>query len=166
MTTIAYKDGVMASDSRCTYDDWTLGKCVKLYRAKSKVDPVKGDVVVGTAGHSSAALLFLDWLEVGGEPRLHDRGVNEMTEFECLIMHKSGLWIADRLCRLELLEEEFWAAGSGRQAALSAMHCGKSAVDAVRMAIRLDPFSGGRVVTMTLVPDPPKQKAKRRVKTV
>jgi ATP-dependent HslUV protease subunit HslV len=165
MTTIAYRDGVLASDSRATYDDWTQSKCIKLYRAKSKVDPVKGDVLVGTAGHSSASLLFLDWLEVGGEPRLHDRGVNEMTEFECLIVHKSGIWVGDRLCRLEKLEEDFWAAGSGRQAALAAMHCGKSAIDAVRMACRIDSFSGGRVVHMTLAPEPPKVR-KKRVKTV
>lgn len=165
MTTIAYRDGVLASDSRATYDDWTQSRCIKIYRAKSKVDPVKGDVLVGTAGHSSASLLFLDWLEVGGEPRLHDRGVNEMTEFECLIVHKSGIWVGDRLCRLEKLEEDFWAAGSGRQAALSAMHCGKSAIDAVRMACRIDSFSGGRVVHMTLTPEPPKAR-KKRVKTM
>lgn len=164
MTTIAYKDGVIASDSRATYDDWTKSKCVKLYRAKSKIDPVKGDVIVATAGHSSASLLFLDWLEVGGEPRLHDRGVNEMNEFECLIVHKSGVWIGDRLCRLEVLEEEFWAAGSGRQAALAAMHCGKSAVEAVRIACRIDSFSGGRVVSMSLAPPEPKPKRKPRGK--
>ena len=160
MTTIAYKDGVIASDSRATWDDWAVSRCVKLYRAKSKSDPVKGDVIVGTAGHSSAALLFLDWLEVGGEPRLHDRGVNETTEFECLIMHKSGVWVGDRLCRLERLEEEFWAAGSGRHAALGAMWAGKSAIDAVRIATRIDPFSGGRVVSMSLEPEPAKRRSR------
>lgn len=153
MTTIAYRDGVIASDSRATWDDWSQSRCIKLYRAKSKVDPVKGDVIVATAGHSAASLLFLDWLEIGGEPRLHERGVDENTEFECLVVHKSGVWVADRLCRLEKLEEDFWAAGSGRQAALGAMHAGKGAMDAVRIATRIDPFSGGRVVSMSL--DPP-----------
>ena len=58
--------------------------------------------------------------------------------------------MADRLCRLEQLDEDFWAAGSGRQAALAAMHCGKSAVEAVRIAARIDSFTGGRVVHMSL----------------
>jgi ATP-dependent protease HslVU (ClpYQ) peptidase subunit len=161
MTTIAYRDGIIASDSRATWDDWSQSRCIKLYRAKSKVDPVKGDVIVATAGHSAASLLFLDWMEIGGEPRLHERGVDENTEFECLVVHKSGVWVADRLCRLEKLEEDFWAAGSGRQAALGAMHAGKGAMDAVRIATRIDPFSGGRVVSMSL--DPPAAGKKPRV---
>lgn len=161
MTTIAFRDGIISSDSRATWDDWSQSRCIKLYRVKSKVDPVKGDVIVGTAGHGSAALLFMDWLENGGEPRLHDRGVDENTEFECLVMHKSGVYVADRLCRFEKLEEDFWAAGSGRQAALGAMHAGKSAVDAVRIACRIDSFSGGRVVSMSLDPTPTTARKKR-----
>lgn len=166
MTTIAYRDGIIASDSRATWDDWSMSKCVKLYRVKSKVDPVKGDVIVGTAGSGSASLLFVDWLEAGGPPALHDRGVNEYTEFECLIVHKSGIWMADRLCRLEQLDEDFWAAGSGRQAALAAMHCGKSAVEAVRIAARIDSFTGGRVVHMSLADVESKRgKGKARIRS-
>lgn len=161
MTTIAFRDGVIASDSRATWDDWSLSRCVKLYRIKSRIDPVKGDVIVGTAGVSSAALLFVDWLEQGGEPRLHDRGVDDTTEFECLVVHRTGVWTADRLCRLERLDEEFWACGSGRQAALAAMHCGKSALEAVRIAARIDPFTGGRVVSMALEAPAAKPRRKR-----
>lgn len=150
MTTLAYKDGTIASDSRSTMDDYAIGKCVKLYRVKSKVDPIKGDVIVGTAGHGSSSLLFVDWLEQGGDPSLHERGVDEHAEFECLVLHKSGLYMADRLCRLEKIEDEVWAAGSGRHAALGAMYAGKSAVEAVRIAARIDPFTGGRVVSMSL----------------
>lgn len=156
MTTLAYRDGVLASDSRATWDDGTMGKCVKIYRLVSKVDPVKGPLLLGGAGSLYALLLFHDWLVDGGEPKLYHRGVDEEDDFDALIVHKKGIFVANRLCRIDALNEDFWACGSGRHAALAAMMCGKSAVDAVRIAARIDPFTGGRVVHETL------EKEKRR----
>lgn len=161
MTTIAFRDGILAADSRAVWADSVIGRCMKLYRVRSKVDPVKGDAIVGIAGVTSAAMLFIDWLEVGGEPRLHDRGVSDSLDFECLLVHKSGLWCSDRLCRLERVDDDFMAIGSGRMAALGAMHAGKGAIDAVRIATRIDPNSGGRVVSMTLAPIAEKPRGKK-----
>lgn len=160
MTTIAYRDGVLASDSRATWDDYTKSDCIKMWKLVSKVEPVKGPVLFGGAGDLYAALLFKDWLERGGEPNLHDRGVESDGDFDALIVHATGIYGANRYCRLERITEPYWAHGSGRQAALAAMHCGKSAMDAVRMAARIDPFTGGRVVSMRL--DEPEAKPRRK----
>lgn len=156
MTTIAYRDGVLAADSRATWDDGVASKVVKMWALLSKIEPVKGAILLATAGDLYAALLFKDWLESGGEPRLHDRGVGEQHDFEAVIVHKSGIYSANRLCRIVENPEPFWAAGSGCKFALAAMHCGKSARDAVQVAMHFDPYTAGRINTMTL--DPPAQK--------
>ena len=161
MTTIAFRDGVLAADSRATWEDGTIGKCVKLYRLVSKVEPCRGPILLGIAGEVYAALLFHDWLRDGGEPKLHDRGVDTEDDFDALIVHRSGLFLANRLCRIDFLPEDFCAFGSGRQAALAAMMCGKSAVEAVRIAARIDPHTGGRVVHETL--DQPKRKSRAKL---
>lgn len=162
MTTIAYKDGVLASDSRATWDD-ASSKCVKMWKFTSKVDPVKGEVLLAVAGDLYAALLFKDWMMEGGKPDLHSRGVDESNDFDALIVHKSGLYAANRLCRIDDIHEEYWAHGSGRQAALAAMRCGKSAIEAVRVASAIDTYTGGRIVSETLRGDKnARTKSKRR----
>ena len=151
MTTIAYKDGVLATDSRATWDGHVKSNCVKMWRIQSRVDPVKGEVLIATAGDLYAALLFKDWLELGGEPKLKDRGVDGTEgDFDAFIAHKSGIYAANHLCRIEPVYMDEWAHGSGRLAALAAMACGKSAVEAVRIAARFDAYTGGRIVSMIL----------------
>lgn len=54
-----------------------------------------------------------------------------------------------RLMR-EPVIERCYAVGSGSHFALAAMACGKTAVEAVRLAARFDPGTGGRVESITL----------------
>ncbi len=67
----------------------------------------------------------------------------------------AGLFEYDVYCRGEQILEEYFAAGSGAKCALTAMDCGKSAIEAVRLAARRDPYTGGRIVSMSLTPAPP-----------
>jgi hypothetical protein len=150
VTTIAFKDGVLASDSRVTWSGHIKASGVKMWRVESKVAPVKGEVLLAVCGYLSAACLFREWMQEGGEPHLNKRGVDMNDAFEALIVHKSGLYTADALCAIEPMTEPFWADGSGGLAALAAMACGKSAVEAVRIASRFDAYTGGRIVSMTL----------------
>lgn len=151
MTTVAYKDGTLAADSRATLTDGTMSnRTVKLWKIVSKVDPVKGRVILAIAGDLYGGLLFHDWLKAGNEPNLHGRGVEDGTDFDALILHRSGLYAANRLCRVEKITEPYWAIGSGRLAAMTAMYCGKKAPEAVKIAGLFDPGTGGRIVVMTL----------------
>jgi hypothetical protein len=117
-------------------------------------------VIIATAGESSPALVFVDWYGTGQpipEVLLHHGG-----DFTCLILSPKGLFEADVMCRPDPIIEPFYAIGSGAKEALAAMHCGKSARDAVRVAASIDPYTGGRIVTMRLAQEEPKPKRKRK----
>lgn len=152
MTTIAYRDGIIAADSRVTVHTEAGGArkhlCTKLYRKRITEGRKTFDVVIGTAGESFSALVFLDWYG-SGKPMpdaLRDLG----GDFTCLILRPDGLYEADVYCRPEKIIEDFYAIGSGSKEAMTAMRCGKSAVEAVRLAAMSDPYTGGRIVSESL----------------
>lgn len=152
MTTIAYKDGIIAADSRATYTTEAGGSrkhiCTKLYRKQITEGRKTFDVIIATAGESSPSLVFLDWYGTGTpipDVLLHHGG-----DFTCLILRPDGLFEVDVMCRPDPIMEPFYAIGSGAKEALAAMHCGKSAIEAVRVASVYDPYTGGRIHWETL----------------
>lgn len=163
MTTIAYRDGVLAADSRLTYSTDGGGSrkhlCTKLYRKTITEGRRTFEVVIATAGESSPALVFVDWYGSGKPPPeiLRDLG----GDFTCLILRPDGLYEADVYCRPDRINEPFYAIGSGSKEALAAMHCGKSAVQAVRVAAMVDPYTGGRIISMSLEPRQARRTRKR-----
>lgn len=164
MTTIAYRDGVLAADSRLTYSTAGGGSrkhsCTKLYRKTISEKRRTFDVIIATAGESSPALVFMDWYG-SGQPIpdiLRDLG----GDFSCLILRPDGLFEADVYCRPDKILEPFYAIGSGAKEALTAMHCGKSAIEAVRKAALVDPYTGGRITSMSLEPRQPRRKSGSR----
>jgi hypothetical protein len=162
MTTIAVRDGIIAADSWATHWSEEGGSrrhiCSKLYRKRITEGRKTFDVIIATAGETSPGLLFVDWYGSGREQpqMLRDLG----GDFTCLILTPTGLFEADAYCRPDPVLDQFYAVGSGSKAALAAMHCGKSAVDAVRIAARIDPYTGGRVVSMSL--DEPATRKRRK----
>lgn len=86
MTTIAVRAGVMASDSRATYESATgghrVGPCTKLYR--------KCGDILGTAGEVPPALVFLDWY---GKPASKAPEELRLGKAECtvLVLRKDGV---------------------------------------------------------------------------
>ena len=160
MTTIAYRDGILAADSWATYSSEAGGArrhvCTKLYRKTVGEGKKTREVIIGTAGESAPACVFVDWFGSG-------RPIPEVLlqlggDFACLVLTHDGLFEADVYCRLDRVQEEFFAIGSGAKAALAAMHCGKSAIEAVRIAARIDPYTGGRIVSMSLEPRQPRRR--------
>jgi ATP-dependent protease HslVU (ClpYQ) peptidase subunit len=151
MTTIAYREGIIAADSRLTVDYGSGARkhtCKKLFRKQITEGKKQFDVVIATAGESSPGMVFYDWYGTGKpvpELFLHLGG-----DFTCLVLRPDGLFEFDVYCRAERIEEEFYAVGSGAMAALAAMHCGKSALEAVRIAARLDPYTGGRIISESI----------------
>lgn len=150
MTSIAYRDGVIAADSRETYcteaGGSTVNRCEKLFRKRVG----RREIIIGTAGGSYAGMIFVDWYG-SGKPIpdvLHDLDLEE--DFDVLILDRSKVYVCNHLCRPVEVIEPFVAIGSGRKAALAAMHCGRSAREAVRIACLLDPYSAPPIVTMRL----------------
>jgi hypothetical protein len=145
VTTIAYRDGVMAADTRGTDDSYHPGiyKCEKLFR-------VDGDIIA-TAGEDTTGMLFVDWYgskKLGRRAKPPARLVEGEADFCCLVLTKDGLFWYDKWCRPNKILDEFYAIGSGGAYAMGAMAHGATAEEAVRTAMRWDPYTGGDVQTM------------------
>ena len=157
MTVIAYKEGIMASDSRSSDNGYIATRCQKIFRLPS-------GALLGTAGDND------------------DRGIRELlSKVKLPKMLPSRKELADtRIDFLGLLvlprghifivriDRENWeggfewtgslwehkepiaAIGTGDQYALGAMVAGRSAAQAVAIAIKFDTRCGPPVVAMPL----------------
>ena len=147
MTTIVYRDGVMAADSRVTITTEAggarVGRCEKLYRVKG--------CIIGTAGESAPGLVFIDWYKAGRKnDKVPEALILGSADFTALVLTPHGLFEYDRWCRGEKILNKFYAIGSGAKAALGAMHMGANAIRAVRIACEIDPYSSPPIVSMVL----------------
>jgi hypothetical protein len=159
MTTVAFKDGVMASDSRSVSEAVGIcAPCKKIYTVL--VGKKKKPYLVGFAGHNSSCMMFLEWFKSRDEAlrtRILTHCGNDKG-FHAMIWDGKKLYDADELCVVEVVDDEYYAIGSGAAHAITAMDCGKSAVEAVRFAIKRDINTGGRVVAVRLNDDDDKTK--------
>lgn len=140
MTTIAYKDGVIAYDSRATRGDVIMSddceKCethdgVKFLLAGA-VSDIKAFVAAYFGTRSEIPLDCFGYVIDGG--RLMLVGNDDDT----------GIW------RQDLNPNVCDAIGSGSPYALAAMDMGASAEDAVRAAMKRDVYTGGTVRTFKI----------------
>jgi ATP-dependent protease HslVU (ClpYQ) peptidase subunit len=138
MTTIVYKNGIMAADTQETWDG-RARRCTKLYKV--------GDSIIGTAGDSFTGMLFVDWFSRGRA----DDDVPDLThldadeDFYCLVWFKEKLWVVNRLFRMvevELDDYPYYAVGSGADVAHGALAMGASAKRAVEVAADFDIHTG------------------------
>lgn len=149
MTTIAFREGIIAADSQYTYESEAGGNrkhpCPKLFRKTIKSGE---SVIIATQGDGSAGLVFVDWYGSGKKPPVVIS--HNLPDFTCLVLRKGGLFEYDAYCRPYEITLPFYAIGSGANAALGAMHMGASAVQAVEIACQIDSYSMGPVVEMRL----------------
>jgi len=165
MTTIAYRDGILAADSRVTHGEDGSARthtCKKLFRKTITQGKKTFEVVIATAGESSPGMVFVDWYGTG-KP-IPDIFLHLGGDFTCLVLTPQGLFEYDVYCRAEEVLDDFYAIGSGAKVALGAMACGKSAIEAVRIAARYDPYTGGRIVSETLEKAEVKRDRKKAVR--
>ena len=143
MTTVAYRDSVMAADSACFGSSLYQGEVDKLW-----VLPSVG--LVGCCGEIGAMIQVIDWLQGkvdrGKKPELPDD-----CDFEGLVVDPQGQVLHyDRHLVPIRITNAFHAIGSGRKLALGAMEAGASAEQAVRIACRYDHISREPVKTIRL----------------
>lgn len=148
MTTIAYRDGVMAGDSRAwSGDKHPIGSKTKVYKI--------GKLLVGISsskvGEPTSFLnLLKEHLNTDG---LFDPVMVEADReygVQALVVDENGAayYWDDGQAFSGPLTADYYAIGSGEQTALAAMVLGKNAVEAVELAIQLDPWTGGEVRTV------------------
>ena len=141
MTTIAYRDGVLAADTGATRGSIIMSGVIKVVRVPN------GDLAaaVGDAGYNGA---FLRWAETGcqGDPptaRKVDDGWDTGIVFKLggpVICHEPSGWFEVR--------PAYYAIGSGKDIALGVMFAGGSAELAVQAAIEHDFYTRGPITIL------------------
>lgn len=135
MTTIAYRDGIMAADSLSTANGIRFAEVVKMRRVRG--------VVFGFSGSTCDIQAFADWIKNEGDYP------SDLAPFEALVIDgTNGLRLYECGKHSFPIDEEFTAIGTGREIALAAMHMGATSHDAVKLAIKLDTRSGGPIRTL------------------
>jgi hypothetical protein len=151
MTTIAYRAGVIAGDGRETYIEEgessmvARDDCVKVHRLPDGrlFGAAKTSEDINTLHR--ALIRSCRWWHFWNrwpEPRLDD--INAM-----VIDTDGTIWSYEG-SRWERIEEEYFAVGSGARAAFPALDAGASALKAVEIGVKRDPFSGGLISQLTL----------------
>lgn len=141
MTTIAYKDGIIAYDSR-----FTCGDVVEDDDADKKVE--RDGKIFFMSGDCSDADFLIDSYIKGV-------AVKEKVNARCLVVDSGELYSA------AISEQDgFWkcierpgnpiAIGSGKQFALAFMDTGMTAEEAVRATCKRDIYTGGTIRTFTI----------------
>jgi ATP-dependent protease HslVU (ClpYQ) peptidase subunit len=163
MTTICFRAGVMATDSRAySGDKMPIGEKKKLHRLSNGALVGSSSRIVGNTDS------FAAWCQAAIDdgqdlPRIAsgtDYGVQALLVWTDGTVH---YW-NDGTTWTGPLEADFFAIGSGEQFAFGAMKAGATAEEAVRIASECDPWTGGRIQTVTFEPSlkPERKKARKR----
>lgn len=141
MTTIAYRDGVLAADTIMTSGGVLIGECAKIVRRAD------GDMA-GGAGDATFLAAFRDWFMGGETEPLPELKEGDTWMDRAAVFRRDG-WIEVFEPRGKFdVRARYYAMGSGKEAALGAMFAGADAVTAVMAAIEHDPHTGGGVTVL------------------
>lgn len=154
MTTIAFKDGVMAADSKCTDESGAF------FTRNTKITRLSNGALVGSAGdvddREVNALLQKAKAPAGKPANMPTRSelAATKTRFDGILAFPNGrvfgIFIYDEDVGLSSsewnaqvveIEERMTSVGSGYQFALGAMAAGKTAAEAVHVACKYDSYS-------------------------
>lgn len=147
MTTIVYKDGIMAADTRAFgFDKCPVGKKTKVY----KLDDGR---LIGV----STALIGIPnavrkWANEGMKrdaiPMAIDR---EKVDFEAIIVSADGscVLLDGNWLPSDPVQSPYYAIGSGKEYALAALLLDCDAKRAVEVASKLDPWTSNDIETVS-----------------
>lgn len=141
MTTLAYRNGILAADGKATRGDMIVELDAK------KLRRLRDGSVTGVTGTPASAEPFIEWLNSGAQDGRPTLGGNtcvvHLRNDGTIRVYEDGGWTDED-------PSSFLAWGSGWQIATTAMACGKSALEAVKLAAHMDIWSGGTVTSMPL----------------
>jgi 20S proteasome alpha/beta subunit len=137
VTTIVYRDGVMAADSLICDGGIRVGTVRKITRSAD-------GGLVSACGNLNEMVRFQDWAARGfpADARPEMRA----EDFEAVVAHPDGriFWYDKDLLGMEM-KQPYYAIGSGFELAMGALWMGASAEQAIRCATELDVHSGGDI---------------------
>jgi hypothetical protein len=106
---------------------------------------MKDGSLFGFAGCMEEGQIIFDALRMGALPK------TECKETSALHIRKDGsIWFTTGKAWIRVRGTRFTAIGTGSAFAIAAMKGGAQAEQAVRIAMELDPYSGGRVRKLKL----------------
>lgn len=142
MTTIAYRDGVLAADTATYLND----SSVRVPGRSSKVRKLPDGSLYSGAGVVSQIEALGRWLASGSsleQPRFDD--------VTALHVRADGtVRIYDGCAEREIIDAPFYAVGTGAAAAIGAMMAGATATEAIRIAMAIDPYTAGEIDVVSL----------------
>ena len=144
MTTIAYKNGILAADKQAQYGTFAHPVC--------KIRRLKDGSIAGGSGEVAFIQQMFEWLDAGADPAAFPTDQRDKEDWQpILVVRPDGrIQVYERTPYPVESESPIFAIGSGRDYALMAMHLGKSAPEAVELASRFDRGTGSQVDTLTL----------------
>jgi len=154
MTVIAYRDGVMAADSKTMWSGYFTA------HTATKVHTIGKNILVGQCGIRSETEGVIAWLRsliertVGVDWRVHASNIPAMTDSTVLMAERGRdpdnpdavtLTVIERGGVYDVTGSPFFALGIGCGPALGALHMGATAEQAVEAALAYEPQCGGPV---------------------
>lgn len=151
MTTITYRDGVMASDSQASMGDTIIGETQKIFKIRGHL--------VGFSGTARLVSIARQWME---------ENLPELNPWPNFLEHEPDggsirCWLVTPKGKIFRYEDKaacwgaeapYVAGGSGCDFALGAMAMGATAVQGIKAAIAHDVYSGGPIKTIRLTKKP------------
>lgn len=135
MTTIAYRGGIVASDSRASSGSNIMSDFFR------KIGRFPDHGIYAQTGDVAKTQKYIASV-MAGKPDTRVLGFGDAV----LVVDKYGS--VSQACEsgiTELDPTQFYAWGSGAQAALAAMHMGADAKTAVKIAAKIDMYTGGKI---------------------
>lgn len=144
MTIIAWDGKTLAADRRATINGTVL--------SVTKIRKI-GDSLVGCAGDLDVAQTMFKWFEDGKDPQKFPECQKDKDKWASMLeISKDGkIFRYEREAYPYLVEEPFFAVGSGMDVALGALSMGGDAVKAVEIASKHLSCCGNGVDTLSLV---------------
>lgn len=143
MTTIVYRDGVMAGDGRETnqndeHSSWYVVRddCVKVFKLKD------GRLFGYAHGSEDCERLHQSLVKNQPPPKLEDIAGLLVDKKRRIWIYEGNIW--------QRVKMPFYAIGSGSIIAMGALDAGATAVEAVKIAINRDLWTGGKVTAVKL----------------
>jgi ATP-dependent protease HslVU (ClpYQ) peptidase subunit len=137
MTTVAYRDGVLAADSRVTVGDMVLtDKATKVHR-------LRDGHLFGWSGNAEDAVRLKQALQkrVTPPPDLDLSAILISPEGEIRVF-EGNIWVT--------VKSPYYAVGTGANGALCAMDAGADAKTAALIGSKRDTSSGGKIKCVKL----------------
>lgn len=141
MTVIAWDGKTLAADKMsCSHG---YGYTV------TKVHRLRDGSLMALSGDGDTAMALRAWLEAARNPAAYPVGKDDDTS--AFVVQPDGKAVSyGKTPYPQTIEDKFYAMGHGRDFALAAMHCGKTAREAVELTCRLDVFCGNGIDTLEL----------------